>query len=140
LTYRIPGVANEFWPAADRPPGGENYGWGATLPMFILRNILGFRERPSGPPGEFVLAPTLPPMLAEEGKTFTVKNLRCRRKTFDVSCRVLAGGRLAVTIEPRSPARITLSGPDGVPVQSGNGGKTLSVEGPNGALFSVRLD
>ena len=37
-------MANEFWPVDFRPPGGENYGWGAILPMFIIRNIIGFHE------------------------------------------------------------------------------------------------
>lgn len=49
--YRIPGVAMEFWPVDEDNPGGcENYGWGATLPALILRNIisLGSGKRAAG--------------------------------------------------------------------------------------------
>jgi len=57
--YRIPGVAMEFWPVDEDNPGGcENYGWGATLPALIVRNIIGFRE--AGGRDVFLLAPALP--------------------------------------------------------------------------------
>ena len=74
FSYRIPGVANEYWPVRDIPPGGEHYGWGATLPFFIIRNICGFRESADPSANEFTLAPCLPSELpARQGRILTIE-------------------------------------------------------------------
>ncbi len=97
LSYRIPGVANEYWPVRDLPPGGENYGWGATLPLFIIRNVFGFRE--TGDPADpaFMLAPCLPTRLLMGRGAYTISNLKFR------------GLELAVTLQAAGPVEVKAS-------------------------------
>jgi hypothetical protein len=78
FSYRIPGVANEFWPVGKRPPGGENYGWGATLPAHIIRSIIGFRESEDLNSMEFYLTPAIPPQLNVPGKEYKIIRLHYR--------------------------------------------------------------
>jgi len=78
FSYRIPGVANEFWPVGNRPPGGENYGWGATLPAHIIRSIIGFRESDNLNSNEFYLTPAIPPQLYIPGKEYKITQLHFR--------------------------------------------------------------
>lgn len=109
--YRIPGVAREFWPVnLEAHPildGCENYGWGATFPSLVIRNLIGFRElkeTPNDRPATgFLLAPALPATLFEPGKTYGITNLRCGDCRFDVSYTVKAEGRLAVHLICRLP-------------------------------------
>jgi len=101
--FRIPGVANEFWPSREVPPGGENYGWGATLPMNMIRTIVGFRESSSLSGNEFTLAPAIPSRLMLPGKVYTIKNLHHRNSTFDVTYRCGTGTNIAVSVLVRMP-------------------------------------
>ena len=81
--YRVPGVGNEFWAISEDNPGGcENYGWGSTLPMLIIRNIIGFTE---GCDGQFHIAPYLPDCLWQEGKTYAITNLTYRGGHFGLA-------------------------------------------------------
>jgi hypothetical protein len=119
---RIPGVANEYWPLSNVRPGGENYGWGATLPMLIIRNIIGFRETPGGATDKFLLAPCLPAGLGETleeksgavsaigasqagsaspSKAFGIKNLKFGGLLYDLDVARLGGDSLAITLVPR---------------------------------------
>ncbi len=109
FSYRIPGVANEFWPERDMPAGGENYGWGATLPMNIIRNIIGFREKESSDGIEFYLAPTLPKELMREGKKYTIKNLQYRKIKFDVTYKVETSNALSIALTFVSPNPVAAS-------------------------------
>jgi hypothetical protein len=102
FAYRIPGVANEFWPVRDRPPGGENYGWGATLPMFIVRNIAGFRESPGLSSDNYLIAPCIPPLLMKAGKSYGIANLKSGRDTFQISVTCLEGWKLRVELRPET--------------------------------------
>ena len=91
-SYRLPGVANEFWPIDPENPGGcENYGWGATLPFMIIRNIIGFREDDEG---DFILAPALPSKLLERGGKYGIKNLKFGEAEIDVEYEILEGKKL----------------------------------------------
>jgi len=74
--YRVPGVSCEFWPLDDKDPGGEAYGWGATLPIFIIRDILGIREKIPDKNSifEFFLSPSLPEI--SKIKKFGISNLQ----------------------------------------------------------------
>ncbi|MEK6756358.1 MAG: trehalase family glycosidase, partial [Bacteroidota bacterium] len=103
FSYRVPGVANEFWPVRDRLPGGENYGWGATLPMHIIRSIVGFREKENVSATEFFLAPILPKAFVRAGKRYVVRNLHYREVTFDVTYEFEEFERMKITFEYRSP-------------------------------------
>jgi hypothetical protein len=107
--YRIPGVANEFWPVRDIPPGGENYGWGATLPMNIIRSIIGFREESSPSGSAFTLAPALPPGLMLSGKAYTIKGLHYRGSTFDITYRCGSTDTINVSMRVRSPKPVAVA-------------------------------
>ncbi len=96
FSYRIPGVANEFWPIRRIPTGGENYGWGATLPMFILRSIVGFRELDNH---TFMVSPTFPALLAARGRTFQIQHLHYRDFKFDLSYILQKEGEILVTLD-----------------------------------------
>lgn len=109
--HRIPGTSNEYWPiepATLAQCGSEAYGWGATLPALIIRNIAGFREADWG----FILAPTLPESLLTPGRNYTVTNLSFRGARFDVTMAVRDGGLLDVTVTVRDGA-ISLFLPSG---------------------------
>jgi hypothetical protein len=104
FAYRIPGVANEFWPVQDHPPGGENYGWGATLPMFIIRNIIGFREAPGLSSDSCIIAPCIPPLLMKAGKSYSISDLKTGKDTLHISVNCLEGWKL--NVEVRSGTRV----------------------------------
>jgi hypothetical protein len=106
FAWRVPGVANEYWPLADdQLPGGEAYGWGATLPAQFLRGLVGFREvddraAPHDPDRvAFLLAPALPARLADSGKRLRVTNLRVSGLDFDLTYEVRPEGRLGVRLD-----------------------------------------
>ena len=111
--YRIPGIANEFWPLRDIPPGGENYGWGATLPMNIIRSIVGFRE--ADPPSGIActLAPALPASLMVPGKVYAIHTLHYRGSTLDISYRCGSGDSISVSVRVRSPKPVVVLAQDG---------------------------
>lgn len=102
FSYRVPGVAYEYWPSRDVPEGGENYGWGATLPMFIIRSIVGFREHPSVLEKAFYLAPAIPFDFMKRGKKYTIRKLKFRASEFDVTYSVLDHGQLKLIVESAS--------------------------------------
>ncbi|HEY3267935.1 MAG TPA: trehalase family glycosidase [Armatimonadota bacterium] len=114
--FRIPGTSNEFWPmdpAALPECGSEAYGWGATLPTLILRNIIGFREDSNG----FTLAPTLPAALMVPGRSYTVTSLRCRACRFDLTLEPLSETAVRVTVRLRDgSAPLTLHNAEGTPL------------------------
>lgn len=102
--YRIPGVANEFWPVKDEPPGAENYGWGATLPLHLIRTLIGFREGPEGDEQAFFLAPAIPPVLFRERAEYQITNLHYRNLDFDLRYRPLRDDSLDILLQERSEA------------------------------------
>ncbi|HTY58733.1 MAG TPA: hypothetical protein VMF59_07935 [Bacteroidota bacterium] len=131
FSIRIPGVANEFWPDEDIPPGGENYGWGATLPMHIIRAIIGFHEDPAG--NGFILAPAIPEGLFLTGNTYTVDRLHFRGETYRVSCTCTGVDSLLVTLKAESGRPLEVRGSSGL-LLSGPGG---SFHVTNGDLLIV---
>ena len=100
FSYRIPGVANEFWPLRDRPAGGENYGWGATLPTHIIRTIMGLREYDDGRRSGFTVAPALPGQFRKPGTSLGLTGFRYRDRRFDVLYTAGAGDSVGVTVSP----------------------------------------
>jgi hypothetical protein len=91
--YRIPGTSNEYWPlepATLAQCGSEAYGWGATLPTLILRNILGLREG--------MIAPVLPESLRRPGAKYVVRNLFVDGKRADVEISVSASAEVQVNV------------------------------------------
>ncbi|RPH37418.1 hypothetical protein EHM92_02750, partial [bacterium] len=143
--YRIPGVANEFWPSREIPPGGENYGWGATLPMNIIRMIVGFRESASLSGNEFKLAPAFPARLMLPGKVYTTRNLHYRGSTFDVSYRCGSGGGITVSLRVRSPKPVVIvakSDSDAIIAQTAGkaAAETMTFNASNGKIFSIQWE
>jgi len=146
--FYIPGVASEFWPVELNEPvyyGAEHYGWGATFPSLVIRNLIGFREAPDGADdegGRFVLAPTLPASLFEVGKTYGVTNLRARACRFDVHYTVEAEGRLSVRLHCRltggGTVRVTdEAGALVAEAQIGGAQHEVTFDARNGALYEV---
>lgn len=142
FSYRIPGVANEFWPQREVPPGGENYGWGATLPMYIIRSIVGFREGEALSKAEFHLAPTIPEEMLQPGKKYEILNLKYRKHVLYVTYEVKGSRQLGISIEYRSPQRVSVSVVDESnnevfrqPLPRSQG--TISFDGTNGADYLV---
>jgi hypothetical protein len=138
--YRIPGVANEFWPLeleADNPGGAEHYGWGATLPAMIIRNVIGFREQGDGAAKEaFLLAPALPPALMQPGRTYGIRNLHFRGTRNEVRYQILGGDRLTVRLTSRGargPIRIR----DEAGALIASGPEEVRFEARNGAVYEV---
>ncbi len=111
LDYRIPGVACEYWPlSADIEPGGECYGWGATLPLHIVRSIIGLRETADLDQTAFYLAPTLPERLLHRGHEYTIRNLHFRDLDFTVTLNVQDDRQLAIALSytAASPTALTV--------------------------------
>lgn len=146
--WRIPGVANEYWPLDENtPPGGEAYGWGATLPLHLIRGIAGFREAAALPGTDeevlrFVLAPALPQRLALAGRRYGVGNLRMQELLFSVMYEVLDADRLRVTLN------VELEGGGRLDVRDVQHGETfcehfedttgtLTFDGLNGGVYEV---
>ena len=144
FSYRIPGVANEFWPVADRLPGGENYGWGATLPMHIVRCIVGFRETDDVREKGFTLAPSLPRNLMQEGKKYELKNLEFRRIRTDVAYEVKDANRIRLTVRYHSPNPVSVlvlddTGKEMARRKELDREGVCSFTGSNGVAYSVKF-
>jgi len=160
-SYRIPGVSSEFWPVKlDGHPilnGCENYGWGATFPTLVIRNIVGFREiygtgdvgaqyiAPQGDVNGFILAPALPETLFEAGKTVGITNLRWRDVRADVEYSPQAANKISIRLKLRleSPRSVTITDEAGnVVVGAGlRPAQTIDIafEGENGGVYRVQV-
>lgn len=110
FSYRIPGVACEYWPVENKPPGGENYGWGAILPALIIRNLIGFRETLNIDEKAFYLAPALPEQFIIKGKNYGIANLHHRKTTINITYNIKDNKRVKITLEYKteSPGSITI--------------------------------
>lgn len=144
-SYRIPGVANEFWPTREIPAGGENYGWGATLPMNIIRNIIGLREKESNTGVEMYLAPTLPKSFLNIGKRYSISHLKYRNVRFDVTCTVSKSNALSVSLHvvSETPVAVSVQSETGkiVAVQKKKSNDTmLTFSGDNSTQYIVRFE
>jgi len=104
----IPGVSWEFWPI-EGAGGSECYGWGATIPIHIIRDIMGFREKTDSEDSAFILAPSLPDELMKENNLYGIRNLVFRDIVLDISIRVLDGSRLRVGIKTNKPRSLLVS-------------------------------
>ncbi len=71
----VPGVTREFWPEGgrDTSAGIEGYGWGALTVHFLMRYVLGLRERDAN---SFALVPALPGAWRRPGAVFAVGPVR----------------------------------------------------------------
>lgn len=111
FSYRLPGVAAEWWPykRGDQWAGGcENYGWGATFPTLLIRNMIGFRESLEPQTDQFQLAPALSKIMFEEGKTYGISNLSYRDIKIDINYQLRANNEINVQLSCKSQERIKL--------------------------------
>ena len=113
--YKMPGQASEFWPLTPDPVwecGAEHYGWGATLPTMVIRNIFGVRELETNYPS-IEIEPTLPSSW-KEGERYGIENLRIGPFALNVSLERKAEGVLTtvdlITPEKRHVEKILAAG------------------------------
>lgn len=145
FSYRIPGVANEFWPVAEIPAGGENYGWGATLPMNIIRNIIGFRETENISNTEFYLAPAIPERLFKPGKRYTIKNLNYQGTKITISYNIKNQDRIEIELTygaSKSVALTVMNERDMLILRQSEKNETYSIsfEGKNEEVYRIKFE
>ena len=110
--FRIPGQAPEFWPReidARFGDGAEHYGWGATMPTLIIRNIFGFKELDTKELS-FNINPIIPEGLQKYGKNFGINNLKVKDIKLEMSC-ALEGSEIITTLKlcANRPFAVTVS-------------------------------
>jgi len=140
--YRIPGITPEFWPRDLDPrllSGSECYGWGATLPTLVIRNIFGFKESDDC----FGISPLIPKRLAEKGTVFGIKNLRFTTTAFSVSCTVCPDNQLQIELDFKNakPVDVVVTDDTGTVCATCTASKeaALNFKGPNGQKYQVRV-
>jgi len=150
-SYRLPGVAAEWWPYLRKGKndiwarGCENYGWGATFPTLLIRNIIGFREIDNLKKDQFHIAPALPSAMFEIGRTYGIANLSYRGCKIDVSYKVLDDKKLIVNLKCESQDKIkTLITDEAGKVKAKSKGydnvAELKFRGDNGGLYTVTIE
>jgi hypothetical protein len=99
----MPGISIECW-GLKNPIGAEGYGWAATLPLHIIRGVIGFRET-WDIEGGFMLTPSVPfQFLQREGDSYSIKNLNYRDLVFEITYMIKNGGKLLCHILTESPS------------------------------------
>ena len=104
----IPGVSCEMW-TPQGAAGGEGYGWGAVLPVHIMRNVIGIRE--SDRPRRLWLCPNLPEELMVPNRKYSLQSWRYRELTLNLEYRVLDEQRIDISIRCAAP-RVEIAGKD----------------------------
>jgi hypothetical protein len=140
--YRIPGIANEFWPIKDDNPGGcENYGWGATLPTIIIRNLVGFREFEDLTKNGFRIAPALPDHFLNPGSSYGMTNLNFGATATNIEYKPIGGTKLRIKLSICGGAQqvVVMDSSGTVLTTSRSSGNRTGAEfdGENGAVYSV---
>lgn len=146
-SYRLPGVAAEWWPYKrdNMWAGGcENYGWGATFPTLLIRNLIGFRETDDLETDRFHLCPALSNELFKRGKTYGISNLSFRGIKIDVHYKLLTDDKVEIELQCKSPDMITILVEDenGTIVAKADSYATTSaikVVGKNYELYTVTV-
>jgi len=142
--YRMPGVGTEFWPIEEDNPGGcENYGWGATLPMLLIRNVIGFREFDDSAKNAFRLAPALPENLLTPKSVYGMTNLNFRSTVTNVEYQVVSGSSLKVKLTVSGKARqVSVKDASGKTLAQGETsgeGARMEFAGVNGEVYTVEI-
>lgn len=94
----MPGVSVECW-GFDKPYGSEGYGWGATMPIHIIRSLIGFREEDSAGEQLFSICPNLPDEFFVIGKKYSINKLKYLDKQFSLSYEIASETELACRFE-----------------------------------------
>jgi hypothetical protein len=122
--------------------GCENYGWGATFPTLIIRNIIGFRETTDLDKSSFNLAPALSNSMFEKDKTYGITNLNYRGMKFDVNYKILANEKIEIKVTCRSDISIKIQVVDEYQNEIAGSSEnlrlnTLTFTGENYKLYTV---
>jgi hypothetical protein len=140
FAYRVPGVANEFWPLQDSLAGGENYGWGATLPVHIILTIMGLREYEDNRKAGFTVAPALPERFRKAGLRLGLSGFRYLNRRYDISFAPGAGDVVEITVSAVGPDPVACEVVDratGRIVSKSPSGKPASFSAREGEVFVV---
>jgi hypothetical protein len=84
----MPGISVECW-GYEKPYGSEGYGWAATLPLHIIRCLIGYREYQLDFQNSFLLCPNFPEELLIPGNTYAISSLKFQDKVFSISYEIL---------------------------------------------------
>jgi len=136
-----PGVSCEVW-GVQGACGAEGYGWGATLPAHIIRSIFGFREGNEPDQLWFILGPNLPDNLAAKGKSFGVRHLHYRGKSFDLRYERQGDGTLRAELTFTGgwwPRRARVIDEAGMEVTVAYTARNLAFRARNHELYRVDL-
>jgi hypothetical protein len=108
----VPGVSCECW-GIEGPAGADGYGWGATMPLAIIRHIVGFAAV-IGDPRAFTLTPALPgSFLRERDSVYSIDPLGLGDRRFGITYYVEKPGQLRVFVGGLMPSEIRVEGPEG---------------------------
>jgi hypothetical protein len=108
----LPGIACECW-GIEGPVGSDGYGWGATMPLAIIRHIIGFGDVFEDA-NAFRLAPALPKAFTSEPEaTYTIDPLHVGGRRFAVTYYVQRPDRLEVFLAGLAPEEVRVQGPTG---------------------------
>jgi len=89
----MPGISVECW-GLEKPYGSEGYGWAATLPLHIIRSLIGFREYQPDFQNSFLLCPNFPMELMIPGKNYSITNLKFQNKHFSLKYEIISGKKM----------------------------------------------
>lgn len=143
IMYRIPGIACEFWPSNSKNPGAEAYGWGATLPIFIIRDILGIREKEPNPDSdfEFFLSPTFDAKF--QNKNIGISNLNMYNYKIELLCEPIGSEiKTSIKINGEKPFYILITDENGKIISRQNNKlkeHILSLSIVNGRKYIVKI-
>ncbi|UCE04404.1 MAG: hypothetical protein JSW07_12295 [bacterium] len=84
----MPGISVECW-GYEKPYGSEGYGWAATLPLHIIRSLIGFREYQLDFLNSFLLCPNFPDELMIPGKNYKISSVKFQDKVFSINYEIL---------------------------------------------------
>jgi hypothetical protein len=84
----MPGVSVECW-GLEKPLFSEGYGWAATLPLHIIRSLIGYREYQPEFQTAFLLRPNLPDEFMVSGNMYAIHQLKFQDKILSFSYKIL---------------------------------------------------
>jgi hypothetical protein len=131
----IPGVSCEMW-TPQGAGGAEGYGWGAVLPVHIIRNVVGLRETEK--PEALWLCPNLPDELLQSGRTYRLLNAQFRGAALRISYTVRSES-LDIEVAADKLPGISVESGAGKPLASAAGGQPLRFSVPNRTQCLLRL-
>ncbi|MCF8241374.1 MAG: hypothetical protein K9J16_08295 [Melioribacteraceae bacterium] len=140
--YRIPGVATEFWPEEmDKRMlnGCENYGWGATLPALVIRNIIGYRESIDASNNKFILAPSLPNDFYEQPGSYGISKIKFREFQFSIEYLTSESGGISVKLKFETQFNNIIISCNGEKIDSLINENEISFGAVNNTVYEIQL-